>query len=64
MNEEKNCWDCKDRIGGVCMKHAVLLKYPNGLGVGEYDKEYLQKICWCKTGKNGTQYELKNKKRR
>ena len=61
--ENKNCFDCKSRIGIVCMKNAVLLRYENGLPANENDKEYLKKLCWCETGQGGTQYELKRRPR-
>ena len=54
-----NCLECHHRIGVVCMKHAILMQYGNGLPANESDKEYLRKISPCETGKGGTQYELK-----
>ena len=61
MSETKNCYDCNHRIDTVCMDHAVLLKYPNGLPADANDKEYLKSLCWCETKLGGTQYELKRK---
>jgi hypothetical protein len=59
--DKKNCYNCESRIGTVCMKNAVLLRYKNGLPVNEHDREYLEKLCWCETGIGGTQYELKRR---